>query len=92
MWQLKNRCLKSDNTLEMPIHNVIVNDQFKPILILISKFEHSTLTQPLIVIYELDILLAHESFHLGHPHFVLPEQEGRNPVMTNFGIHPAACL
>ncbi len=92
MWQLKNRCLMTDNMLEMPIHKVIINDQFKPILILISKFKHYTLTEPLIVIYELNILLAHERVHLGHLHFVLPEQEGKNPVMTKFGIHPAACL
>jgi hypothetical protein len=92
MWQLKNRCLTTDNTLEMPIHNVIVKDQFKPILIPMSKFKYYTLTEPLIVIYELNILLAHERVHLRHPHFVLPEQEGRNPVVAIFGIHLAACL
>jgi hypothetical protein len=76
--------------LEMHIHNVIVNDQFKSIPILISKFEQHKLREPLIVIHELHILLAHERVHLGHPHFFLPEQEGRNIVVTKFGIYPAA--
>jgi hypothetical protein len=78
--------------LEMPIHNVIIHDQFQPVLMFISKFEHYTLLEPLIVIYELDILVAHERVHLGHLHFVLPEQEGRDPVVAKFSTHPAACL
>jgi hypothetical protein len=92
MWQLKNRCLATDNMPEMPIHNIIVHDQFKPIPIFVNKFKHYTLLDPLIVNYEFDILLTHERVHLGHPHFVLLEQEGRNPMVTKFGIHPAACL
>ncbi len=82
----------TDNMLEMLIHNVIVHDQFEPVPIFISKVEHYTLLHPLKVIYELNVLLAHERVHLGHLHFVLPEQEGRNPVVAKFGIHPAACL
>ncbi len=92
MWQLENRSLTADNMLEMPICNVIVNDQFKPIPIFISKLEHYTLLEPLIVIYELNVLLTHERVHLGHPHYVLPEQDDRNPVVTKFGIHLAAHL
>jgi hypothetical protein len=65
MWQLKNSCLTTDNMLEMPIHNVIICDQFKPILIFISKIEHYTLLEPLIVIYELNVLLAYKRFILG---------------------------
>jgi hypothetical protein len=86
MWQLKNKCLTTDNTLEMPIHIVIVHDQFKPIPIFISKIKHYTLLEPLTVIYELGILLAHKRVHLGHPHFVLPEQEGRDPMVKKFSI------
>ncbi len=83
MWQLESRCLTTDNPLEMLIQNVIIHDQLKSIPIFIRKFEHYTLSELLIVIYELNILLAHERVHLGHLHFVLPEQEGRNPVVTN---------
>jgi hypothetical protein len=61
MWQLEDRCLTTDNTLEMPIHNVVVHDQFQPVSIFISKFKHYTLLEPLIVVYELHVLLAHES-------------------------------
>jgi hypothetical protein len=75
MWQLKNRCLMTDNMLEMPIHNIIVNDQFKPIPIFISKLEHNTIMEPLIVIYELNVLLAHERIHLGHMHFELQSKK-----------------
>jgi hypothetical protein len=72
MWKLENRCLTTDNMLEMPIHNVLVHDQFKLVPTFIS-FKHYTLSEPLIVIYELKVLLAHERVHLGHSHFVLPE-------------------
>jgi hypothetical protein len=62
----------TDHTLKMPIHNVIIHDQFELVPIFISKYKHYTLLEPLIVVYELYVLLAHERFHLGHPHFVLP--------------------
>jgi hypothetical protein len=89
MWQLEDRCLATDNMIEMPIHNVIIHDQFEPVSIFISNFEHFTLSEPLIIIYELDVLLAHERVHLGHPHFVLSEQEGGDPMVAKFSIHPA---
>jgi hypothetical protein len=91
MWQLENRCLMTDNMLEMPIHSAIVHDQFEPVPIFISKFEHYTLSESLIVIYELNILLAQERVHLGHPLFTLPQQKGRDPVVAKFIIYPASC-
>ena len=72
----------------MPIHNIIVNNQFKPIPVLLSQFKDNTLMQHLIVIDELNILLAHERVHLGHPHFVLPEQEPRGGKIW----YPPSCL
>jgi hypothetical protein len=91
MWQLESRCLTTDNTIEMPIHNVLIHDQFKPAPIFIRKFKHYTLLEPIIVIYELNnVLLAHERVYLGHPQFVLMEQEGRGPMLAKFSIHPAA--
>ncbi len=67
MWQLKDRRLMTDNMLVMPIHNVIViiNDQFKPIPILVKMFKHYALTETLIVIHELNILLHMREFILG---------------------------
>jgi hypothetical protein len=63
----------TDNTLKMPIDNVTIHDQFELVPIFISKFEHYRLSEPLIVIYELKVLLAHKRVHLGHLHFVLPK-------------------
>jgi hypothetical protein len=65
MWQLENSCLMTDIMLEMPIHNVTLNDQFKPIPIFISKFEHYTLLETLKVIYESMSCLLMREFILG---------------------------
>jgi hypothetical protein len=92
MWQLKDRCLTTDIMLEMLIHNIIVHDHFELVPIFISKFKHYTLSEPLIVVYELYVLLAHERVHLGHPHFVLPEQEGRDSVVAKLNVHLPAHL
>jgi hypothetical protein len=92
MWQLEDRCLTTDNTLEMPIHNIIIHDQFEQVPIFISKFKYYTLSEPLIVVYKLYVLLAHERVHLGHLRFVLPGQEGRDSVVAKFSIHLLACL
>jgi hypothetical protein len=54
--------------------------------------KHYTLLEPLIVVFELYVLLAHERVHLGHPHFVLPEQEGRDSMVAKCSIHPPARL
>jgi hypothetical protein len=92
MWQLKIRYLTADYTLEMPIHNVVIHDQFEPVPIFISKFEHYTLSEPLIVVNELNVLLARNRVHLRHLHFVLPEQDGRDSLVSKFSVHLPAHL
>jgi hypothetical protein len=92
VWQLKDRCLTTNYTLEMPIHKIVIHDQFEPDPIFISKSKHYTLSEPLIVVNELNVLLAHEQVHLRHLHFVLPEQEGRDLMVSKFNIHPPTHL
>ncbi len=63
----------TDYPLEMPILPVVIHDLLESFPIIISQFNYYALTKLFIVVNELNILLAQNSIHLGHPHLVFSE-------------------